>query len=298
MKSNPFNAHSESPYLVPGKTIGHFNYFPLEKFDPSKVKSLPYRRRDFFKIMYLIGSVEFHYADKMVVSKSPSLIFSNPFIPYKCEKLEHTEGGAYCIFTKEFLNETATIRNYSVFQPQGNHIFSLTEEQAKKVEHIFAEIKVELDSDYVFKFDLLRNKVLDLVHFALKMQPLKEHAAHPNNAAQRISSLFIELLERQFPIEEHHPMIQFRSPSDFADQMNIHVNHLNSVLKEITGSTTTEIIAQRVLQESKILLRQSTLNISEIAYALGFKEPPHFTNFFKLHTNTSPMKFRKKIDTA
>jgi len=275
--------------------IGQFNYFQLEKFDPSKVKPLPYRRRDFFKIMYLIGDVEFHYADKIVVSKSPSLIFSNPFIPYKCEKLENTEGGAYCIFTKEFLNENAIARNYSVFHPQGNHIFSLSKSQAKKVEQIFAEIKEELNSDYAFKYDLLRNKVYDLVHFALKMQPPQEQGEHFKNAAQRISSLFIELLERQFPIEEHHPQIQFRSPSDFADQMNIHVNHLNGVLKETTGNTTSELIAQRLLQEAKILLRQSTLNISEIAYALGFKEVPHFNNFFKKHTALSPMKFRKGV---
>ncbi|MEY3432805.1 MAG: hypothetical protein RL131_741, partial [Bacteroidota bacterium] len=242
-------------------------------------------------------NVEFHYADRIIVSKSPSLIFSNPFIPYKCEKLDQVEGGAYCIFTKEFLNENAISRNYSVFHPQGNHIFPLSKIQAKKVAHVFEEMKDELNSNYSFKYDMLRNKVYDLIHFALKMQPPTQQGEDVKNAAQRIASLFIELLERQFPIEEHHPRIQFRSPSDFAEQMNIHVNHLNGVLKEVTGYTTSELIAQRILEESKILLRQSTLNISEIGYALGFKEVPHFNNFFKKHTQVSPMKFRKGLLT-
>jgi AraC family transcriptional activator of pobA len=67
---------------------------------------------------------------------------------------------------------------------------------------------------------------------------------------------------------------------------------LNRALKEIAEKTTTEIIAERILQEAKILLRQSSWNVSEIAYALGFKEPTHFNNFFKKHTKISPLKFR------
>jgi AraC-like DNA-binding protein len=52
---------------------------------------------------------------------------------------------------------------------------------------------------------------------------------------------------------------------------------------------------QRLIRESKILLRQSTLNSSKIAYALGFREVPHFNHFFKKHTGTSPLKVRKGL---
>src|SRR5690606_41784490 len=61
--------------------------------------------------------------------------------------------------------------------------------------------------------------------------------------------------------------IQLRTASDFANTLKIHVNYLNKVLKETTGKTTTEIIASRINQEAKILLRQTTWNISEIAYS-------------------------------
>jgi AraC family transcriptional activator of pobA len=50
------------------------------------------------------------------------------------------------------------------------------------------------------------------------------------------------------------------------------VNHLNKVLKENTGKTTTEHIASRIIQEAKILLKQTDWNISEIAYSLGFEQ--------------------------
>ena len=114
----------------------------------------------------------------------------------------------------------------------------------------------------------------------------------PRHASQRISSLFIELLERQFPIDGTRPILNLRSPSDFANQLNVHVNHLNRAMKGTTQKTTTQLISDRIVQESKTLLRHSTWSVSEIAYALGFTEVTHFNNFFKKHVNVSPLKFR------
>jgi AraC-like DNA-binding protein len=87
-------------------------------------------------------------------------------------------------------------------------------------------------------------------------------------------------------------VIQFKTPIDFAKALGIHINHLNKVLKEITGRSTTEIINGRIAEEAKILLRQTQRNVSEIAFALGFDEVAHFSNFFKKHTSMSPLKFR------
>ena len=80
--------------------------------------------------------------------------------------------------------------------------------------------------------------------------------------------------------------------SDFAKQLNVHVNHLNRVIKETTDKTTSQIIAERVLLEAKTLLKHSSWNVSEISNALGFTEATHFNNFFKKHSTLSPLKFR------
>lgn len=64
---------------------------------------------------------------------------------------------------------------------------------------------------------------------------------------------------------------------------------LNSLAQEKDSTKTPEPF----LQESKIMLRHSNWNISEIAYALDFTEVTHFSNFFKKHVKTSPSKFRK-----
>jgi AraC family transcriptional activator of pobA len=272
--------------------IGHFNVFSHQVVEAGKNKTLPYKRRDFYKIMFVVGNLEMAYADRVVTIQKQALFFSNPQIPYKCGQLELIEDGVYCIFNRNFFLNFGDLSQYSVFQPNGNRVFELTDEQADQVRVIYQKMNDELQSDYAFKYDVLRNLVFELIHFAMKMQPASEHEKIQVNASQRISTIFLELLERQFPIEENHPKINLRSASDFADQLNIHVNHLNRAVKETTQKTTTQLIAERLLQEAKVLLRYSKWNVAEIAFALGFTEVTHFNNFFKKYVEVSPTKFR------
>jgi AraC-like DNA-binding protein len=157
---------------------------------------------------------------------------------------------------------------------------------------IFERMLEEINSEYIHKYDVLRNLVFELLHFAMKIQPTANYNKQQINASKRISVLFLELLERQFPIDETHQRINLRSASEFAYQLNIHVNHLNRAIKETTQKTTSQVIAERILQESKILLKHSNWSVAEIAYSLGFTEVTHFNNFFKKNVQLSPLKFR------
>ncbi len=278
---------------TPQEGIGHFNLFELPPFVEGQPTVIPYSRRDFYKIMLVKGSSKVHYADQVYQIKKQALSFSNPQIPYKWEHLDKVREGIYCVFTTDFFHQYGSFSQYEVFQPDGTHIFELTDEQVNHVSGLYDQIKADFESDYKYKFDVIRNKILELLHFALKLAPgLAVQSTQPMDASKRISMLFTELLERQFPIDENHRSIHFKSPAEFADSLNIHVNSLNRAVKATTTKTTSEIIAERLLKESKVLLKQTPWSVSEIAYSLGFKEVTHFNNFFKKHLDLSPMKYR------
>lgn len=280
---------------IPGSIkneIGHFNVFQHEAYEPGTIRAVPYKRRDFYKIMLVVGDIKMNYADKVVNVQKQALFFANPQIPYNCENLERIQNGCYCIFNQHFFHQFGDVNQYAVFQPGGNNIFELTDEQVLQADAVFQKMMAEIQSDYIHKYDVLRNLVFELLHFVMKMQPTANFDKQPINASQRIATLFLELLERQFPIDENHPQVKLRSASDFAKQLNVHVNHLNKAIKDTTEKTTSQVIAERVLQEAKILLKHSNWSVSEIAYALGFTEVTHFNNFFKKHTALSPLKFR------
>lgn len=275
--------------------IGHFNIFHHEPYVEGKPTSIPYRRRDFYKINFVRGNSQVHFADQVVEVKKQALVFSNPLIPYKWEHLDKLREGVYCIFNPQFFSQFGQLTQYEVFQPNGNHVFELNDAEAAHVKNIFDRVEKEFETEYKYKYDVIRNLVFELIHFGLKIQPLATGERQPQRAAQRIAFLFLELLERQFPIDDQHPVVQLRTASHFANQLNVHVNHLNRTVKETTDKTTTQLIAERILQESKVLLRHSKWNVSEIAFSLGFAEVTHFNNFFKKHVQTSPLKFRKDM---
>lgn len=273
--------------------IGHFNVFEHVPVEPGKTTPLAYnRRRDFYKAMLVIGHIKMNYADKVVAVKKQALFFSNPQIPYNCEDLDKIQAGFYCIFNQHFFHKFGDLNQYSVFQSSGNHVFELSDEPVAQITGIYTTMFTEIKSDYIHKYDVSRNLVFELLHFAMKIEPSAKSDKQPLNASRRISTLFLELLERQFPIDENHQTVSLRAASDYANQLNVHVNHLNRAVKETTQKTTSQIIAERMLQEAKILLKHSNCSVAEIAYALGFTEVTHFNNFFKKHIQRSPLKFR------
>ena len=256
--------------------------------------SMPYDRRAYYKISLIRGKNRSEYADKIIEIEKQGLLFATPKIPYNYIPQDTNQAGQFCVFTSEFLSKNKSgidLDELPIFASDGYPVFQLTDEEVLEVELIFNKIQKEINSDYVYKYDLIRNYVAELIHFGQKLQPITALYSKHNSAA-RVSSLFAELLERQFPIESPHQRLELRTAKDFAERLSVHVNHLNKVLKENTGKTTTELISNRLTNEAKILLKQTDWNISEIAYSLGFEELAHFSNFFKKQTTITPLAFR------
>lgn len=289
--------YQETAALIPdgiNKEIGHFNIFKIDDLIRRKKTVMPYNRRAYYKISIISGRNVAEYADKVIDIEKNALLFATPKIPYNWLPQDDNQFGFFCIFTHDFLTQNKSgvvLDDLPIFHPGGYPIFQLSDEETKDITAIFKKMHKELSSDYAYKYDLLRNYLLELIHYGQKLQPAT--SLYPSHTASaRVSSLFIELLERQFPIESPHQKLSLRTAKDYADRLAVHVNHLNKVLKENTGKTTTDMISGRIVQEAKILLKQTDWNISEIAYCLGFEQVAHFSNFFRKQTSLAPVAFR------
>lgn len=270
--------------------IGHFNVFPFTALKSTQSQSPVFRKQDFYTISLAKGPSLFHFEDKTIEMKKQGLIVSSPAVRYFPEVLEEKVEGYYCFFNHSFMQTgMSNAVNLPVFQTKNLPFVEINDEQYAEIEGIFVKMIKEINSEYHYKYDVLRCQTLELIHYVMKAL---SNVQQPINAAQRITTLFLELLERQFPIVQNHSQFTIRTASNFADYLNIHVNYLNKSVKEITDKTTSQIIAERVLQEAKLLLKYSNFNVSEIAYSLGFSEVTHFHNFFKKHTLSTALKFR------
>jgi AraC family transcriptional regulator, transcriptional activator of pobA len=288
-----YNKIPALPFVPKISEAGHFNVFKVDGLLSPEYKKGPYNRRTFYKVSLLTGHSKIHYADQTIEVTDSVLVFTNPMVPYSWELTGETQTGYFCIFTAPFFNRFENIKDYPVFQSADTAVILLTATETVQYNALFVRMFNELQSDYAYKHDLLRNLLMEVIHAAQKMQPAVGSIVSGATASERIASLFAELQDRQFSAEN----TLLKSPSDFARQLNIHVNHLNKALKEITGKTTTQLINDRILQEARILLRNTSLTIAETGWRLGFEAANHFSGFFKNRTGITPTAYRQsKID--
>ena len=80
-----------------------------------------------------------------------------------------------------------------------------------------------------------------------------------------------------------------------ATQLNLSPKYLSDLLKQETGKTALELIHLYVISEAKNMLVGGDLSISEIAYRLGFENPPYFSRLFKKEVGISPREFQNQI---
>ena len=262
------------------------------------VHPLPsYSRKDYYKICMVTGKSDINYADRGIVVEGTYLFFGNPYIPYSSELLSPGLTGYACLFTEDFLkanDRSDTLQESPFFKIGGSPVFILTDEQKEYIAGIFCRMLAEQDSVYVFKSDLIRNYINLIIHEALKFQPPGHFVKH-YNASSRIVTLFLNHLEKQFPIDSIEQPLKLRTATDYANVLAVHVNHLNRAVKQITSKSTTDHIAERIVSEAKALLHHTDWTIAEIAYALGFEYPTHFNNYFKRLTGETPRSFRVEI---
>lgn len=254
-----------------------------------------YSRKDFFKICLTTGISKIHYADKSFEQEGTILFFGNPHIPYSWETISTTYIGYTCLFSEDFLKQSdrlESLQQSPFFKIGGTPVLKISEDQRLFLNTLFKKMIEEQASDYTFKDELIRNYINLIIHEALKLQPSEIYNLNKNGTA-RIASVFLELLERQFPIETPSSPLQMKTAQDYSKTLNIHVNYLNRAVKEITGKSTTTLITERIITEAKALLQHTDWNISEIASALGFEYTTYFNNFFKKQTGTNPRSLRE-----
>jgi AraC family transcriptional activator of pobA len=268
-----------------------FNVFQIEA-DGAATKI--YSRKDFYKICLTTGKSTIHYADRTFEVEGTVLFFGNPHISYSWETHSATYVGYTCLFSEEFFQaseRSESLQQSPLFKVGGTPLLVIDETKRQFLNAIFKKMMEEQQADYAYKADLIRNYVQLIVHEALKLQPSAE-ASHSRNAASRLTTIFQELLERQFPIESPDRPLQLKTAQDYAKALNVHVNYLNRAVKETTGKPTTTHIAERIISEARALLMHTDWNVASIGYALGFEYPSYFNNYFKRMTGTNPKALR------
>ncbi len=108
-----------------------------------------------------------------------------------------------------------------------------------------------------------------------------------NSTLNRLEEVIADYLNSEDLLSLGLPSVQY-----IADKLNISTKYLSSLLKQLTGQTTQQIIHEKLIERAKEKLSTTNMTVSEIAFALGFEHSQSFSKLFKAKTNQSPLEFR------
>ncbi|MCR4765431.1 MAG: helix-turn-helix domain-containing protein [Bacteroidaceae bacterium] len=252
---------------------------------------------DYFIVSLFLERGKLSYADKCIEIEPGTIVFANPALPSAWEPLteKEAEKGFSCMFTYEFIKkeEWGFFLNTPLLDLTLDQAIFLNKEAMSTTKRLFQRMIEVSKIDDGMK-DEMMHSILHLIIYESMHGKEERVYKVQHNAAQRTVELFLLLLDRQFPLTYPKQKLEMRSAVDYAQRLSIHVNHLNRVVKQVTGKTTTDIIASRITKEAINLLQNTQLNVAEVAYALGFEEQASFTTFLKRRLGKGPKEVRGK----
>lgn len=194
--------------------------------------------------------------------------------------------GFYCHFSDDFVGSGTLFLDWQAGN-NFNHQIALPHPIASRVSRLLST----MESMYHHGWD----KDKEIIAQYLRTVLLEVSAVVKGLPAPAKTSREKELTARYLKLVSTHLKNAYNM-RDYADLLNISPNHLNKTIKSTMGKTAQAVYHAIVLQEAKVLLLQTTKDISEIAFELGFQDVSYFGKFFKKLTSSTPLGYRKMIE--
>ncbi|MBI9063628.1 MAG: response regulator [Marinilabiliaceae bacterium] len=237
--------------------------------------------RDIFSSTYKIVEAEDgNVGLKTALEQQPDLILSDVMMP-------NLSGTQMCAKIK---------RNI-----QTSHIPVILLTARTAMEYKIEGIETGAD-DYItkpFNTKLLRARVKNLLQNRVLMQQKFKEDPKAEIKEVATNSMDQKLLEKAREIIEDHIDDTEFDVNDFAKEMSLGRTRLYAKIKGVTGQTPNDfILSIRLKKAAELLLTETEMNVSEIAYAVGFSTPRYFSRCFREHFGVSPSKYTNSNEST
>ncbi len=229
------------------------------------------------------GTVHIEIDFQKFIINSPSVIYMHPNQVHRIIKIENMTVSSWAI-NNESLNPEylKLLEDITPAKP-----LVLTQEMFSIIsESISLCLKFsERKSDKLYH-SLLKDSCNALVALVISQYLELAKSTDKSSRFELINKAFREILERDY--------VTSKSPTAYAQKLNISAPYLNECVKNSTGYSVSHHIQQRVILEAKRLLYHSNKSVKEITAELGYDDYPYFSRLFTKLTGMTALAFRNK----
>lgn len=195
--------------------------------------------------------------------------------------------GYFCHFNLEIftnhLPQHNILRDFPFLQFIGNPIVETDDATRLLLLPIFQRLEVEYEKEKNANLDIVTVYLLAL------FTEIKRFYA-PSVSAKKNTSLMIA---QNFKDALSRHIYEKQKVTQYADMLAVSPNHLNKCVKSATGKSAQDLLNEMILLEAKVLLKQTDMQISEIAYKLSQQNHSDFSRFFKNKTGMTPKEYKQ-----
>jgi AraC family transcriptional regulator, transcriptional activator of pobA len=275
-----------------------FTIHRLEAIHAAIPMQSPIFRANYYSIVMIRQGRGQYFLDAQTYPTQPQTIyFNNPghLKGFAVEELVHgcvitfSEG-----FLKQYLGETVfdefPFLVAEVVPPQYPEITLF-----QSFDRLGEQMLEEYATIATYKFPIIANLLSILLYkiketFWQSYNPIQE-----GNGASTIVTTFQRNLEAHFRDLISGKTLELYQVQDYAEAQTLHPSYLSTVIKTKTGKSVGTWIAEKTIAEAQALLSRSTTTVQVVSHQLGFKEPAHFSRFFKKQTGHTPSEFRRNV---
>ena len=84
--------------------------------------------------------------------------------------------------------------------------------------------------------------------------------------------------------------------TQMVDEVGMSRTQLHRKLKELTGFSAARFMQNIRMQQAMKLLKEKRVNVSQIAYSVGFSSQTHFSTTFKQYYGVSPTEYIRQLE--
>ncbi|GAB3912255.1 hypothetical protein GCM10028803_55230 [Larkinella knui] len=292
--------HDMPSVVTPGLTPVARSYFEdwnirvIDRVESGCDNYMSPNRRDFYKIMFMTsGTALKSLGTSNYQIEAPTILFLHPNEIVCWRNLSGKPAGIYCMFKKRYLDQHPTLKalveRYKFFTEK--RIIRLSDSSFQAIQPLFQQLLNLTETGGELAEESMQ-AYLQLVLIE-SLKGAQYPTAHEVTDDYRHVHDFFQLLEKVTATINLYTPVKMRTAGEFAEQLGLHPNYLNRLLKKHTGQNISTHIKDRLLEESKALLLQTDWTLQEIGQCIGFADQPNFSQFFKKYMGITPNDFRR-----
>lgn len=279
-------------YIMPQE----FELIGIEQlYNDNSDKLTTLHRIGFYHILWFQKGNPTHLVDFNPIEIRPdTILFLNKDTVQRFDKKDGFDGKAI-LFTDNFFCKTEIdtkyLRNTILF----NDLFSVSQIQISETASLFADLfklmekELENEND-ISQPDILKNLLHNFLLLSERERRKQDFTGIKKGADFDYVMLFKDLLEVNYR--------KLKQVSSYAKMISVTEKRLNQATSKTLDKSPKQMIDERVMLEAKRLLAHTNESIKEIGFDLGFDEPTNFIKYFRKHSNSTPVEFRKQFASA